>query len=94
MIARSDLTKVDVEPEAKKRREEMDDEERRDFDSWLDDIKTKRWEEFVQSRFDSLNYLTLLFCEHLILDKEHFKIVSQHRIHQSIVHNLSLKMTR
>ena len=36
-----DLIKVD-EPEVKKRREEMGDEERRDFDSWLDDIKTKR----------------------------------------------------
>ena len=41
MIDVSDLTKVD-EPDAKKRREEMDDEERRDFDSWLDDIKVKR----------------------------------------------------
>ena len=42
MIDGSDLTKVDAEPEAKKRREEMDDEERKDFDSWLDDIKVKR----------------------------------------------------
>ena len=42
MIDRDDLTKVD-EPEVKKRREEMDDEERKDFDSWLEDIKVKRY---------------------------------------------------
>ncbi len=34
----------DKEPEAKKRREDMDDEEKKEFDSWLDDVKTKKRE--------------------------------------------------
>ena len=35
------LTKKD-EPEAKKRRQDMDDEEGKLFDTWMDEIKLKR----------------------------------------------------
>ena len=37
------------EPEAKKRREDMNEEEKREFDSWLDDVKNKR-QELIEKR--------------------------------------------
>ena len=37
------------EPEAKKRREDMNEDEKREFDSWLDEVKTKR-QELVEKR--------------------------------------------
>ena len=35
------------EPEAKKRREDMDDEEGKMFDNWIDEIKIKRFDNFT-----------------------------------------------
>ena len=37
------------EPEAKKRREDMNEDEKLEFDSWLDEVKTKR-NELVEKR--------------------------------------------
>ena len=37
------------EPEAKKRREDMNEDEKREFDSWLDEVKSKR-QELVEKR--------------------------------------------
>ena len=35
------------EPEAKKRREDMDDKEGKMFDNWIDEIKIKRFDNFT-----------------------------------------------
>ena len=89
MIGLCDLSKVEAaEPEAKKRREEMDDEERRDFDSWLDDIKTKRWEELAQLRFDSYNsyYFLVLFTFHFWPTLRRITQNSELQILQSVDH--------
>ena len=44
---KSDPTPVEVpttnEPEAKRRREDMDADERKEFDMWLDDVRNKRY---------------------------------------------------
>ena len=40
------LNKKD-EPEAKKRRQDMDDEEGKLFDTWMDEIKLKRFENYT-----------------------------------------------
>ena len=44
------LNKKD-EPEAKKRRQDMDDEEGKLFDTWMDEIKLKRFENYTQTEF-------------------------------------------
>ena len=40
------LNKKD-EPEAKKRRQDMDDEEGKLFDTWMEEIKLKRFENYT-----------------------------------------------
>lgn len=44
-VKKKDLASdVDVEPEVKRRREDMNEDEKRDFDDWIKEIKTKRQE--------------------------------------------------
>ncbi len=48
------------EPEAKKRRQDMDDEEGKMFDNWIDEIKQKRFDIFSYFKFVMASVVSLI----------------------------------
>ncbi len=63
-------------PEAKKRREDMDADERRDFDQWIEEIKRKR-QELLDRRAARRHRKQQLAKRRTAASQERMRIISQ-----------------